>query len=170
MVSSIKHASAIGILLLSFASFATASIEGPITDYIHGADTIYLVRADVAKDVGSYPYKGDVKFVVTEVLRGQPTESLRLTPGIIDLSEGPEFVILSSDSSRHGRRGNFVGSLFKGDVGWLDAPIIHQGGKTYVFLGFKYAKPITQHDTVINGQTYVPLDYIKELIKADAGK
>jgi hypothetical protein len=144
-------------------------LEGPITDYFEGADEIYLVRADAISPGGFY--RSEIRFTVNQVLRGQPAKSVTLTQGDIDVREGSEFLILSSDASRHGQRGDTVGSLFKGNLGWQDAAVLRIDGQTYVF-GFKFEKDnsVVVYDKIIDGRRYLTLDHVKALIKQDVGK
>jgi hypothetical protein len=152
---------AICVLVLVLPLVAHAEQEGPITLYFHGADTVYLVRVESLGN--GRPFKGTAKFVVIETLRGQPVASLTLVHGMIELQKGSEFLILSSQASRNGFRGNVVGSLSKGNCGWQDAPVIREDGQVYVCVW-------DNGDKIINGRPYLTLDHIKELLKQDADK
>jgi hypothetical protein len=157
---------AICILFLALPVGASAMKEGPITDYFHGADFIYLVRVeslDANPLKGSGLFKGSARFAVTETLRGEPVASLTLTPGDIELQKGSEFLILSSDASRHGQMGHVVGSLFKGNVGWQDAPFVRDSGQVYVLVWPK-------GDKTMHGRTYLTLEHVKNLLKQDSAK
>jgi hypothetical protein len=163
-----KRILAICFLLAASLGFAYAAEEGPITSYFAGADTIYLVRVDSMSgpaegDGGVFKGGGSSKFIVEETLKGSPVPSVMLTPGIIDIQKGSEFLILSSKATRSGQMGDVVGSLFKGNVGWQDAPVVRDAGQIYVFVW-------PSGDKVINGQSYITLDHAKQLIKQDAGK
>jgi hypothetical protein len=136
---------------------AYAMLEGPISDYLPGADTIYLVR------VSSFDQK-TVNFSVTETLRGNPVKSLSLIPFIIDLSPNAEFLILSSNATRNGQRGNGIGSLMKGNLGWQDAPVVREGTETYVYCpAWKDGHLVC--DKEIKGLGYLTLEHIKRLLK-----
>jgi hypothetical protein len=163
-VTSIKPLAVICLLFLASDAGAFASLDAPITAYFHGADAIYLVRVDSL--IKASPHDVTVKFIVTNTLKGTPVASLSLAQGLIDLRVGSEFLVVSSESSRKSSGGwsNTVGSEFKGNVGWHDAPITREDNQIYVFSWSPKA------DKVIGGRPYLTLDHVKELLKQDSAK
>jgi hypothetical protein len=165
-----KRFAAFCILFLAMLGLLQASLDSPITYYVSIADTIYLVRVESvspasAANGGGYKGFRSAKFVVEETLKGSSVSSVTLAPGIIDVKEGSEFLIVSDEASRKssGPWSNVVGSEFKGNVGWHDAPIVRDSGEVYVDVWPK-------GDKIINGRPYLTLDHVKELLKQDADK
>jgi hypothetical protein len=144
------------LLILVSARCASASPEGPIASYFSYADKVLLVRV-TAMD------QRNVSLEVVKALKGVSNQQLTLQNRDADLHEGSEYLILSSSAWRAGQDGNFIGSFFKGDLGWIYASTKKEGSQVYIDSSFlKDGRWI--YDKGIDGLDCITLSHAETLL------